>query len=228
MISHLHEEFDPCVRQLIEHIARSDILCVVIVVIHHVAEMDHSPDVQFVSSIDQSPDRCVHDVSAVLHGVLGIRDQNDIVVVLISQLIALVASVFAEILFRIFYQPLTFVQTSGRDPYLLKAPLQELIQCLPTFVPPAGPDPEASVLRIRVQARHLIGDIVSERLASVYIGADLMSVGGHCNMVPHASLVHADGPCRRRHHMTVVPVGRNILNFLTVGYRREHGALLPF
>ena len=89
MISHLHEEFDPCVRQLIEHIARSDILCVVIVVIHHVAEMDHSPDVQFVSSIDQSPDRCVHDVSAVLHGVLGIRDQNDIVVVLISQLIAL-------------------------------------------------------------------------------------------------------------------------------------------
>ena len=216
MISHLHEELDSCIRQLIENIPCCDILCVIVIVIHHIAKMDHAPDVQFVRCIDQSADRLVHDVSAVFYGVLRIRDQNDIVVILISQLITLIASVFAEILFRIFHQPLALVQTSGRNPHFLQASLKELVQCLTAFVPPAGPDPETPVLGICIQTCHLIGNVISERLASIYIGADLMSVGGHCDVIPHSSLVHADRPRCRRHHMAVVFICRNILNFLTV------------
>ena len=194
MVSHLYEKFDSRVRQLIKYISCRHILRVVIVVINYVSQMNHAFDIKFVGRVDQAVDGRVHYVPAVFHCVLCIRNQDDIVVVLIFQRIILVASVLAEILLRIFNEPLASVQASFGYPYFLQASLEEFIQRLSAFLPPAGADAEASVFRIRVHAGHLVRHIIPERLASVYICADLMPVGSHGDMIPHAAFIHCYGP----------------------------------
>ena len=216
MISHLNKEFDAGVRKLVKYIPRGNILRIIIVIVNYIAQMDYAFDIQFIRSINQAVNCRVHNVSAVFYRILCIRDQDDIVVVLIFQSVAFIASVLSQILLRILHKPLALVQTSFGDSYFLKISLKEFVQRLSAFLPPAGSDTEASVIRVRIKALHLIRHVITERLAAVYICADLMSVGSYRNVVPHTAFVHCYGPCRVGHHVAVVLICRNKLYLLAV------------
>ena len=216
MISHLNKEFDAGVRKLVKYIPRGNILRVVIVIVNYIAQMDYAFDIQFIRSINQAVNCRVHNVSAVFYRILCIRDQDDIVVVLIFQSVAFIASVLSQILLRILHKPLALVQTSFGDSYFLKISLKEFVQRLSAFLPPAGSDPETTVFRIRVQTFHIIGNIITECLTSVYICTDLMSVGSYRNVIPHTAFVHCYGPCRVGHHVAVVLICRNKLDLFTI------------
>ena len=190
--------------------------------------MDYASDIQFIRSINQAVNCRVHNVSAVFYRILCIRNQDDIVVVLIFQSITFIASVLSQILLRILHKPLALIQTSFGDSYLLKTSLKEFVQRLSAFLPPAGSDPETAVFRVSVQTFHFIRNIIPECLASVYIGTDLMAVGSYRNVIPHAALIHGNGPRGIGHHVTVVFICRNELDLLAVGHRSKHSALLPF
>ena len=216
MISHLYKELDTGVRKLIKDIPRGNILCVVIVVVNYISQVDYAFDIQFIRCINQAVNCSVHNVSAVFYRILCIRNQNDIIIVLIFQSVAFIASVLSQILLRILHKPLAFIQASFGDSYFLKIALKELVQRLSAFLPPAGSDTETAVFRICVQTFHIIGNIITECLASVYICTDLMSVGSNGNVIPYTAFIHCYGPCRVGHHVAVVLVCRNKLYLFTV------------
>ena len=137
MISHLHKEFYACIGKLVECVPRGDILRIIVIVVYYIAQMDHTFDIQLIRCVNQALYRRIHDIPAVFHRILRIRNQHDIVVILIFQFITLITSILAQILLRIFHQPFAFIETAERDPHFLEASLKELVQRLSTFLPPA-------------------------------------------------------------------------------------------
>ena len=223
VVAHLHQELDARVGQAVEGVPGADILGVVVVVVHHVAQVDDAGHVQLVGGVDELVDGGVHHVGAVLHRVLGVGDEDDVVVVLIAQGVGVVAAEVFHIILRIGDKPLVLVQRLAGDADLLQAALEELVQA----VPPGGAHPEPAVRRVGVHAHHLVGHIVPEGLAAVDIGGDLVSVGDDGDVVPHAALVHGHRPGGGGHVVVAVGVAGDELDLLAVGDGGVHGALLP-
>ena len=223
VVAHLNQELDARVGQAVEGIPGADILGVVVVVVHHVAQVDDAGHVQLVGAVDEAVNGGVHHVGAEFHRVLGVGDQDDIVVVLIAQGIGLVAAEVFHIILGIGDKPLLPFQRRTGDADLLNAALEELVQA----VPPGGAHPEPAVRRVGVHAHHLVGHIVPEGLAAVDIGGDFAAVGDDGDVVPHAALVHGHRPGRGGHGVAALGVAGDELDLLAVGDGGVHGALLP-
>ena len=191
MVAHLDQELYPRVGQAVESIPSADILGIVVVVVHHVAQVDDAGHVQLVGAVNEAVNGGVHHVGAEFHGVLGVRNQDDVVVVLIPEGVVLVAAELAHIVLGVGDQPLILVQGLAGDADLLQTALEELVQGLAAILPPRGAHPKPSIRRIGVHADHLVGHVVPECLAAVDIGGDLVAVGDNGDVVPHAALVHS-------------------------------------
>ena len=222
VVAHLNQELEPRVGQAVEGVPGVDVLGVVVVVVHHVAQVDDAGHVQLVGAVDEAVNSGVHHIGAEFHGVLGVGNQDDIVVVLIAQGIGLVAAEVFHIILGIGDKPLVPFQRLAGDADLLNTALEELVQA----VPPGGAHPEPTVLRVGVHTRHLVGHIVPEGLAAVDIGGDLVAVGDDGDVVPHAALVHGHRPGGGGHVVVAVCVAGDELDLFAVGDGGVHGALL--
>ena len=226
MVAHLNQEFDACIRHAVEGVPGVDILGVVAAVVHHVAQVDNTGHVQLVGAVDEAVNGGVHHVGAEFHGVLGVGNEDDVVVVLIAQGIGVVAAEVLHIILRIGDKPLVLFQGLAGDADLLQAALEKFIQGLVPLLPPGGAHTEAAVLRVGVHAHHLVGHIVTEGLAAVDIGGNLVAVGDNGDVVPHAALVHGHGPGGGGHGVVVRRGRGDKLNLLAVGDGGGHGAQL--
>ena len=222
VVAHLHQEFDARVRQAVEGVPGVDILGVIVVVIHHVAQVDNSGHIQRVSAVDEAVNGVVHHIGAEFHHVLGIGDEDDVIVVLVPELIVLVAAEVFHIVLRVGDKPILFLQRCFGDTDLLQAALEELVQA----VPPGGAHAEAAVGGVGVHPVHIAADIVPEGLAAVDIGGDLLSVGDHGDVVPHTALIHGHRPGGAGHGMVSSGIAGDELDLLAVGDGGIHGALL--
>ena len=119
MVTHLHQKFHACIGHTVKGVPGIDILGVIVVVIHHIAQVDDAGYIQCVGAVDEAVNGGVHHIGAELHCVLSVRDENDVVVVLIPELIGLVAAEIFYIIFRIGDQPLLLFQRLAGDPDLL-------------------------------------------------------------------------------------------------------------
>ena len=223
VVAGLDQELHSGLGQLVEDVLGVVVLGGVAGVVHHVAQVDDALDVQLIHTVNELVHGGVHHVGAVLHGVLGVGDEHEVVVVLVPQRIGLVAAELAHVLLGVGDQPLALVQSVPSDAHLLEVALEELVQA----VPPAGADAEAAVGGVGVHAHHVVGHVVPEGLTAVDIGGNLVAVGDDGDVVPHAALVHGHGPGRRGHGVVAVGVAGDELNLLTIGHRGIHGALLP-
>ena len=224
MIAGLHQRLNARLGQFVED-ARCVIILRLIDIVYHVAQTHDTDHVQFVGAVNEPLDGVVHHIGAELHRVLGIGQQDDVVVVLVSQLILLVAAEVLHIVLRVGNQPILPLQRLLGDADFLQAALKEAVHRAAVFSPPGGAHTETTVVGVGKHTDHILFVKIAEGLAAIDVCADLFAIGDHDDVVPHAALVHGHGPSGR-HPTLVICVAGCVLDFLAVGDGHGHATII--